>query len=137
MQTLPSYHIYQKNRQVRCKFCEFAQHKWETQYAECKISECNVKFKLIACSFAKTWEIFKKHDHSHTNEKIVLRGDPNMIQRLMGNVKTKFRKIENYGVYFVCEMLNNKIKSEIILNNCHAPSQSSQEISVQRVMRNP
>jgi hypothetical protein len=53
------------------------------------ISECNVKYKFITCSFAKTWEIFTKHDHSHTNEKIVLRGIASPFKSVVNDLLEK------------------------------------------------
>ncbi len=64
---LPRYHIYQTNRNVRCKFCKSAEHKWQTQYAECKVEDCIVKYKLVSCKFAMKWQILIKNASQSTS----------------------------------------------------------------------
>ncbi len=74
LQALPRLHIYQTNRNVKCKICEFSNHKWITQYAECKVDGCLVLYKIVSCDFASKWQINNKNEHNHNQENIAKRG---------------------------------------------------------------
>jgi hypothetical protein len=89
LQSYPRHHVYQTNRNTKCKFCEQAQHKRLTQYAECKVKDCKVKYKFISCEFASKRQISMSDEHNHTNEHIRQRGMAAPFKQIVNDLLEK------------------------------------------------